>query len=293
MPGEKNFNEVCVFGVIQYKMNSSIQIKSASTILTVILSLTFFDISKAQVGAPAPDFTVTDTHGETHHLYDYLSAGKVVVLDFFYTDCRACQFYSPEVDSVFAKYGCNSANVIFMGIDHDDNNLEVLDYDQQYQIPYPSMSGLEGGGNEVAALYNIQSYPTFYVIDSTKTIVRDIYPPTLENFDVNFQQLGILPSSCDASSVKPIGEPKCDIALFPNPVSSHEYLSIQMPVGNLDYTHFEIINYTGQRVASGQLGMNNSTIVEMNVSNLIPGLYLLTINPENGSVFYSGCFVRK
>ena len=44
----------------------------------------------AQIGNPAPDFTVTDTHGEEHNLYSYLENGKVVVLDFFYTTCTPC-----------------------------------------------------------------------------------------------------------------------------------------------------------------------------------------------------------
>ncbi len=269
------------------------QIKLASPVLTVILTLIIYVIPKAQVGSPAPDFTVTDTHGETHHLYDYLSAGKVVVLDFFYTDCRACQFYSPGVDSVFAKYGCNTANVIFMGIDHDDNNQAVLDYDQQYQIPYPSMSGLEGGGNEVAILYNIQSYPTFYVIDSSKTIIGDIYPPTLDNFDVYFQQHAIPPANCNASSVNSFDEHSSDFKLFPNPVGPHEYLSIQMPVGNLDNTHFEIINCMGQHVESGQLEMNVSWFAEMDVNDLIPGLYLMMVNQKTGPVLYSGWFIKE
>ena len=30
----------------------------------------------------APDFEVTDIHGNTHRLYDYLCEGKYVVVDF-------------------------------------------------------------------------------------------------------------------------------------------------------------------------------------------------------------------
>ena len=56
----------------------------------------FFQLAaNAQIGNTAPDFTATDTHGETHTLYDYLEDGKIVVLDFFYTTCGPCQFYTP------------------------------------------------------------------------------------------------------------------------------------------------------------------------------------------------------
>lgn len=34
-------------------------------------------------GSTAPDFTLTDINGQTHHLYDYLGAGKTVIIDFF------------------------------------------------------------------------------------------------------------------------------------------------------------------------------------------------------------------
>lgn len=34
----------------------------------------------------AIDFTVTDTEGEQHHLFDYLNDGKYVVLEFMFVD---------------------------------------------------------------------------------------------------------------------------------------------------------------------------------------------------------------
>ncbi len=37
-------------------------------------------------GATAPDFTVTDTRGTTHHLQAYLDAGKYVLLEFGYLE---------------------------------------------------------------------------------------------------------------------------------------------------------------------------------------------------------------
>src|SRR5262245_35236342 len=113
----------------------------------------------AQVGNPAPNFTVTDTHGDTHQLYEYLEDGKVVVLDFFYTTCIPCQYYSPQVNAAYEKYGCNTANVFFMSIDYNDTNAEVIAYDEEYNIKFPSVSGLNGGGNSVVNLYNIQGFP--------------------------------------------------------------------------------------------------------------------------------------
>jgi peroxiredoxin len=40
---------------------------------------------RAEIGKPAPDFTLTDYEGKTHHLADY--KGKTVVLEWFNPDC--------------------------------------------------------------------------------------------------------------------------------------------------------------------------------------------------------------
>jgi peroxiredoxin len=44
----------------------------------------------AELGKPAPDFTLTDTDGATHHLAEY--RGKTVVLEWFNADCPFSKF---------------------------------------------------------------------------------------------------------------------------------------------------------------------------------------------------------
>jgi peroxiredoxin len=54
-------------------------------LLTAILLLGKRVVWAAQVGAPAPDFTATDTNGKVHHLSQY--KGKFVVLEWHNRDC--------------------------------------------------------------------------------------------------------------------------------------------------------------------------------------------------------------
>jgi len=60
-------------------------------ILCVTLTALLFTLSnfhaKAQLanGAVAPDWTLKDINGVSYHLYDYLNAGKTVILDFYAT----------------------------------------------------------------------------------------------------------------------------------------------------------------------------------------------------------------
>ncbi|MFA6033185.1 MAG: TlpA disulfide reductase family protein, partial [Myxococcota bacterium] len=66
----------------------------------------------AQVGVPAPDFSLRDLNGRKVSLSDYAYQGpekkgrpkKVVLLDFFRTDCGPCKKELPLVEQVYRKY---------------------------------------------------------------------------------------------------------------------------------------------------------------------------------------------
>lgn len=173
---------------------------------------------QAQIGNTAPNFTALDTHGDTIRLYDILNQGKYVILDFYYTTCGPCIYYSPQVNLAYEKYGCNTQDVVFLAIDYNDTNAEVEAYDAQYGIKYPSISGTQGGGNGIVSQYGITGFPTFYLIDSTHHIIDQIDPPTLQVFDFRFNMHSILPMQCLSGTTQAQkGEP---IRIFPNPVSS-------------------------------------------------------------------------
>lgn len=179
--------------------------KTLFGILLVIAALQ--NHAPAQIGQIAPDFQVTDTHGRPHRLYDYLEKGKTVVLDFFFTTCIPCQYYTPQVNLAYKKYGCNQKDVVFIAIDYNDTEAAVRAYDETYKIEYPSISGKDGGGNAVVHDYQVIGFPTFYVIDSSKKVVMEIDPPTLQVFDYRFNQLGLVPKACDLSNTESEHEP--------------------------------------------------------------------------------------
>jgi thiol-disulfide isomerase/thioredoxin len=210
-----------------------------------------------------------DTHGESHRLYDYLEDGKVVVLDFFFTTCGPCIYYSPQVNLAYEKYGCNTRDVIFMGIDWDDTREEVIAYDETYGIQYPSIAGLNGG-NEIVNAYNILGFPTFYVIDSTKRIIEQIDPPTLQVFDFRFNQLGIQPMDCDLTSVKdPDASPV--VNLYPNPATNR--FDITCESGQI--LQVEIFDMEG-KLRFSQKTESGSRQLEVQ-THLPPGLYFVSI----------------
>lgn len=169
--------------------------KSLFTSLFIIL----FSISaNAQVGVEiAPDFSVKDVQSNTHHLYEYLDAGKYVVIDFFTTNCGPCQTYASEISASYEYFGCNYSNVIYLGINWGSDNQAVIAFDELWGAIYPSVSGLHGGGNGVVDLFEVLSYPTVIIIAPDRSIVTNyIWPPDELTINAEVLAAGGIPLPC-------------------------------------------------------------------------------------------------
>ena len=145
----------------------------------VLLSLVlFFGVSFAQTSlSVAEDFTLTDVDGVEHVLFDYLDDGKYVLIDFFYTTCVPCQQTTPKIEGAYQYFGCNSADLIILGIDNGDTDAQVIAFGETYGGTYPAVSGTEGGGNAVISTYGIGYIPTVILIAPNRDIVeQDIWP---------------------------------------------------------------------------------------------------------------------
>ena len=153
---------------------------------------------KAQTSVDtAVHFVVTDVDGTTHNLFDYLDSGKIVVIDFFTTTCGPCTEYVPEISSSFSHFGCNSGNVIFLGINWGASNEEVIEFGNLYNAKYPEISGQEGNGNHVVSDYGVLSYPTVILILPDHSIAEQyIWPPSAATLDSLILLYGGHPTDC-------------------------------------------------------------------------------------------------
>lgn len=239
--------------------------------------------ANAQIGNTAPDFTATDVHGHTHHLYEYLDAGKFVVLDFFFTTCVPCQYYSPQVNLAYEKYGCNTADVIFLSIDYNDPDAAVIAYEQQYNIEFPSIGGLTGG-NGIVSDYGIFGFPTFYLIAPDKKIVAHIDPPTLQVFDYRFGQQGIEEADCSASGVVETGAVGT-LRLWPNPAGDG-FVRVEIPGNEVRTGRLDIFDFAGRLVESRVFQPGG-----FSVEGLPAGLYGVKFTADDG-VAYVGRLVK-
>ena len=181
----------------------------------------------------AVDFIATDIHGNNHHLFDYLDNGKFVVLDFFFTTCPPCIASVPILNYSYVEYGCNNADVIFLGINYFNTDIEVVNYENNYGSLIPAISGVEGGGAGIVANYGIHSFPTIIIIDPNHNIINQ---PSQYG-------IGFWPPSLLYSELINAGIPKspCEISILP-PIST----DLDDKINNEDKILIKIYNILGQ-----------------------------------------------
>lgn len=239
----------------------------------ILFFLLLAGISKSQVAIDsALDFSVKDLEGVQHHLYEYLDAGNYVVLDFFTTNCGPCQTYASEISASYDYFGCNSGNVIFLGMNWGSDNQAVWLFDSIWGAEYPSVSGLQGGGNNVVDAYQVLSYPTVILIAPDRSILNNhIWPPAADSINALVIAAGGLPQSCTVGVNSPgIDSPAVLQAIPAGHGSVQLKYSNQVESGAL----LQVFSADGRLIVSQNLsGSENSTYL----SALKPGIYIARV----------------
>lgn len=242
-------------------------------------------VSNAQTTlSTAVDFTVTDVDGNTHNLFDYLDAGKHVVIDFFFTTCGPCQEYAPEVNQAYEDFGCNTGDVIFIGMDTGDDTQAVQNFDQTYGAHYPAISGTDGGGNAVCSNYGISAYPTVILIAPNRDIIsQDIWPPTTSAITSLLNNNGVQTASCASTSIDD-NVTAAITSTYPNPAS--DMINVSFSLEEASDVQFEIYDVLGQVVVSTNVSQFNAGKNQLTIdtSMLSAGNYFIRIT-ANGNTY--------
>ena len=126
-----------------------------------------YDIKHLSVGCPAPGLAGDDTSGKPIKLSDY--RGKVVVLSFWTTDCSACMALVPDERRIADRFRGRPFAVL--GVNGDTDAAKARATAGKRQIPWRSVwCGPEGIRGPIPTAWNIDGWPTVYVIDHTGTI---------------------------------------------------------------------------------------------------------------------------
>lgn len=125
-------------------------------------------------GSTAPDFTLVDYYGTTHHLYDYLDAGKTVFVEIFAAHCPTCWAYhqTHRLRNIYDQYGPDGTDeLMVLALEYDQWNGAnefmgigppwVTAGDWLTGTPYPIFN-VEDPDRGVFTDYNVTFYPAIY-----------------------------------------------------------------------------------------------------------------------------------
>lgn len=147
-------------------------------LLVVAVLATQLSFGQLPNGSVAPDFTLTDIDGVSHHLYDYLDQGKTVVIDVSATWCGPCWGFhtSGVLEDTYAEYGPNGTNEIVVLFIEGDTQTTMADLqgntaasqgDWLAGTEYPVIDVTNENFNNA---YNIGYFPTVYKICPNRII---------------------------------------------------------------------------------------------------------------------------
>ncbi len=117
--------------------------------------------------AAAPDLVLPDVNGKTVSLSSF--RGKYVLLDFWASWCSPCRAENPNVVAAYAKFKNKNFTILSVSLDNSKDAWERAIKDDG--LTWTQVSDLKGWRSSAAALYNVQSIPSNFLIDTAGNII--------------------------------------------------------------------------------------------------------------------------
>ena len=134
-------------------------------LITIVITATVLSFKKNTVA----DLTMITIKGKTIATQEL--RGKVVLFNFWATDCPGCIKEMPELINTYNKYKNNNFEVLAVSMYHDPPS-RVITYAKNNQLPFPVI--LDFDKTIKNAFKNIKLTPTSILIDRNGKIINTI-----------------------------------------------------------------------------------------------------------------------
>ncbi|HLF65583.1 MAG TPA: redoxin domain-containing protein [Saprospiraceae bacterium] len=257
------------------------------------LYLVLFLLPASILSQSAPDFTVTDIHGQEHTLYSqYLAQGKTVMLKIFYSTCPPCNAQADALQALYVEWGMGAHDVQFIEVSNKtwETNQTASGYASSHGITFPTVSATGGSIAVVNAYVNggfggFSGTPTYIVISPDGTVNWDV---ELVDLDAALTITGAVKPG--TSSVNDLNHTS-DLWIAPNP--SADFLNVYTKVRPAGEISVSVYNMLGNRLHSFKPSVQDQALlVHEDASGWYSGTYLVRIQ-NNGTVLKTMRFVKK
>ena len=148
-------------------------ILTASLLATAPSVLAQHDVHAVLLQAPerkaAPAFRLTSDAGKTTQIASY--RGKVVLLNFWATDCGGCKLEIPWFIELQQSYKDKGFTAVGVAMDISYESLKNADEAWALVRPYAATHGLNYpilmGNDATSKAYSLQAYPATYLLDKS------------------------------------------------------------------------------------------------------------------------------
>jgi len=122
----------------------------------------------AEIGKPAPGFTLTSPNGKSYSLADARQDEKATVVMFIATQCPVSNAYNERMVRLAQDYAPKKVRFLGVNANKQESVEEVAKHAKAHQFPFPVLIDV---GNAVADRYDARVTPHVYLIDD-KGILR-------------------------------------------------------------------------------------------------------------------------
>ncbi len=161
------------------------------SLLIAMIAASSMKADTAEVGKPAPDFTLTDYKGKAHKLSDY--KGKIVILEWVNYDCPFVKKHYDSGNMQKLQKEMDAKGIVWLSVcssaegkqGHFTNDV-INSRLEKYKASVTAYL-IDEPGN-VGKLYGARTTPNMYVIDPAQTLVYAGAiddKPTADQNDVN------------------------------------------------------------------------------------------------------------